>query len=62
MKKNIIPFKPKPSHLEFSDEELLMIKHCGQALGGKPTAFDEEVERHLAGYEACKRAQTKCRK
>jgi hypothetical protein len=29
-----------------------MIKHYGQALGGKPTAFDQEVEEHLRGMEA----------
>jgi hypothetical protein len=51
MKKNIIPFKPNRS--EFTDEELAMIKRYGEALGGKPTAFDEEVERYLAQYEAC---------
>ena len=28
-----------------------MIKHYGEALGGKPTAFDEEVEEHLRGME-----------
>jgi hypothetical protein len=59
MKKNIVPFKPGPSPLDFTDEELLMIKRYGEALGGKPTPFDEEVERHLRGLEAAaKRART----
>ena len=60
MKRNIIPFKPEPGHLEFTDEELAMIKHYGEALGGKPTAFDEEVEEHLRGMEAsaAKRARS----
>ena len=49
---NIIPFNPEPGRLEFTDEELAMIKHYGEALGGKPTAFDEEVEEHLRGMEA----------
>ena len=52
MKKYIIPFKPEPGHLEFTDEELLQIKHFVEALGGKPTPFDEEFEAHLAGHEA----------
>jgi hypothetical protein len=37
---------------QFSDEEMEQLRHYGQALGGGPTAFDEEVEKHLAGYEA----------
>jgi hypothetical protein len=36
----------------FSDEEMEGIKRYGQALGGQPTDFDEEVEKHLAGHEA----------
>jgi hypothetical protein len=48
---NIIPFNPEPGRLEFTDEELAMIKHYGEALGGKPTPFDEEVEEHLRGME-----------
>jgi len=57
MKKNIIPFRP--TRPEFTDEELLMIRGYGEALGGKPTPFDEEVERHLRGLEAAaKRART----
>ena len=37
---------------QFSDDEMDQIKRYGQALGGKPTPFDEEVESHLAGMEA----------
>jgi hypothetical protein len=36
---------------QFSDEEMEQIKRYGQALGGKPTPFDEEVEQHLTGME-----------
>jgi hypothetical protein len=43
---------PKDVAGEFSDEEMEGIKRYGQALGGQPTAFDEEVEKHLAGHEA----------
>jgi hypothetical protein len=31
------------------------IKRYGQALGGSPTTFDEEVEKHLGKIEANKR-------
>jgi hypothetical protein len=37
---------------QFSDEEMEQLKRYGQALGGGPSAFDEEVEKHLAGHEA----------
>lgn len=37
---------------QFSDDEMDQIKRYGQALGGKPSAFDEEVEEHLTGMEA----------
>lgn len=37
---------------QFSDQEMEGIKRYGEALGGKPTPFDEEVEKHLAGHEA----------
>jgi hypothetical protein len=49
---------PKKKHTpeevagQFSDEEMQALKLYGQALGGKPTPFDEEVEKHLAGHEA----------
>jgi hypothetical protein len=36
----------------FSDDEMEQIKRYGQALSGGVTPFDEEVERHLASYEA----------
>lgn len=48
-----MPKKPKPSVADqFSDKEMDQIKRYGQALGGKPTPFDEEVEEHLTGMEA----------
>lgn len=37
---------------QFSDEEMEQIKRYGQALGGKPTALDEEVQGHLDAMEA----------
>lgn len=37
---------------QFSDDEMAQVKRYGEALGGKPTPFDEEVEGHLAGMEA----------
>jgi hypothetical protein len=47
--------KKKQSHEDvanqFSDQEMDQIKRYGQALGGKPTPFDEEVEEHLTGME-----------
>jgi hypothetical protein len=49
---SIIRFNPIDPAESFTDEELVMIKHYGEALGGKPTAFDEEVEEHLRGMEA----------
>lgn len=36
---------------QFSDEEMGQIKHYGEAMGGKPTPFDEEVERRIAVHE-----------
>jgi hypothetical protein len=35
---------------QFSDDEMDQIKRYGQALGGSPTSFDEEVERRLADH------------
>jgi hypothetical protein len=52
MKKNIVPFKRSPVDLDFCNEELLLFKRYGEALGGKPTSFDEEVQAHLDGMEA----------
>ena len=43
--------KSHPIADQFSDEEMMRIKRYGEALGGKPTAFDEEVERHLKAME-----------
>jgi hypothetical protein len=37
---------------QFSDDEMQQIKRYGQALGGSPTSFDEEVERCLRVHEA----------
>jgi hypothetical protein len=44
--------KPHPVTDQFSDEDMEQIKRYGQALSGSPSSFDEEVERHLARYEA----------
>ncbi len=43
---------PEDIASQFSDDEMEGIKRYGQALGGKPTPFDEEVEEHLTGMEA----------
>jgi hypothetical protein len=40
---------------QFSGDEIEQIKRCGQALSGGVTPFDEEVERHLARYEASRK-------
>ena len=39
--------RQKPEE-QFSDPEMEGIKQYGEALGGKPTDFEEEVERHLS--------------
>jgi hypothetical protein len=39
--------KSQPLADQFSDDEMGQIKRYGQALGGSPTEFDEEVERCL---------------
>ena len=44
--------KSHPVTDQFSDEDMEQIKRYGQALGDGVTPFDEEVERHLARYEA----------
>jgi hypothetical protein len=47
--------RDKKSHTatdQFSNDEMERIKRYGQALSGGVTPFDEEVERHLARYEA----------
>jgi hypothetical protein len=36
---------------QFSDDEMAGIHQYGQALGGKPTDFEEEVEKHLQNME-----------
>ena len=43
--------KSHPIADQFSDDEMSRIKHYGEALGGKPTSFDEEVEEHLQHHE-----------
>jgi hypothetical protein len=47
----------KKSHpvAKHSDEFIEQIKRYGQALSGGVTPFDEEVERHLARYEASRK-------
>jgi hypothetical protein len=44
--------KSQPPANQFSDDEMEQISRFGQALSGGVTPFDEEVERHLARYEA----------
>jgi hypothetical protein len=44
--------KSDPVVDQFSDKNMEQIKRYGQALSGGVTPFDEEVERHLARYEA----------
>ena len=44
--------KSNPVGDQFSDDEMEQTKRYGQALSGGVTPFDEEVERHLARYEA----------
>jgi hypothetical protein len=39
--------QPHPAAGAFSDNEMEQIKRFGQALGGAPTDFDEEVEKEL---------------
>jgi hypothetical protein len=52
----VIPKKKShPIAEQFSDEDMEQIKRCGQALSGGVTPFDEEVEKHLADYEAKRR-------
>jgi hypothetical protein len=46
-KKKLHPFAD-----QFSDDEMDRVMRYGQALGGGVTPFDEEIERHLARYEA----------
>ena len=47
--------KSHPVAEQFSDEAMEQIKRYGQALSGGVTPFDEEVERHLARYEATRK-------
>jgi hypothetical protein len=37
---------------QFSDDDMGMIKRYGEALGGKPTPFDEEVEQYIRQHQA----------
>jgi hypothetical protein len=43
--------KSHPIADQFSDDEMAQIKRFGEALGGKPTALDEEVEMLLCEME-----------
>ncbi len=53
--KNAMPKEKRhPIADQFSDDEMNQIKRYGQALGGSPTPFDEEVEKYLKKYEAKK--------
>jgi len=42
----------RPIHERFSDEEMDLIKRYGHALGGNPTPFEDEVQRHLDAMDA----------
>jgi hypothetical protein len=44
--------KSHPVADQFGDDEMAQIKRYGQALGGQPTDFDEEVEKRLRVHEA----------
>jgi hypothetical protein len=52
--------KSHPVTDQFSEEDIDQIKRCGQALSGGVTPFDEEVERHLARYEANRKKNEGC--
>jgi hypothetical protein len=41
---------PHPAAGAFSDDEMEQVKRFGQALGGQPSAFDEDVEKALAKH------------
>jgi hypothetical protein len=47
--------KSRPIADQYSDDEMALIKRYGQALGGSPTPFDEEVEKYLRSVEANKK-------
>jgi hypothetical protein len=51
MRKN----KSHPVADQFSDHEMDRVMRYGQALGGSPTPFDEEVEKHLRKIEESKK-------
>jgi hypothetical protein len=55
------PPPPQGPADQFSDQEMEGIQKMGQALGGRPTSFDEEVEKHLSGEAAHEREATKMR-
>jgi hypothetical protein len=44
--------KSHPVADQFPDHEMDQVKRYGQALSGGVTRFDQEVEKHLARYEA----------
>jgi len=48
--------QPHPAAGEFSDDEMEQVKRYGQALGGQPTDFDEEVEQELNARQAAREA------
>jgi len=43
----------------FSDDEMEQVKRYGQALGGQPTDFDEEVEREIEKRQRAREASPK---
>jgi hypothetical protein len=43
---------PKQPADQFSDAEMDQVKRFGQALGGAPTSFDEEVDKHYQRHAA----------
>jgi hypothetical protein len=47
--------KSGPIADQFWDDEMAQFKRYGQALGGSPTPFDEEVEKYLRSIEANKK-------
>ena len=47
--------KSHPVADQFSDDETDQVERYGQALGGSPTPFDEEVEKHLRKIQANKK-------
>jgi hypothetical protein len=46
-------------HEKFSNSEMEQVKRFGQALGGQPTDFDEEVEREIEKRQRAREASPK---